>query len=205
MTELDLEQIKAMQSRTDRIELLHKSILIMRTRSFEYGVMIGEELTKQRDELPYGTFIKWMKDNLPLISRSTANRYIRVYENQDELREKLGEHLELKKAYSLLSKRSEKTVNSKSRQNVQRQHLDDKLRQSIREHKKKVNKAKRKALSGKPLLKTEQKLLLTDLEEQKEKSKSKIEKKKKEIEKEIQKLAKMEELERKAGKADVSQ
>jgi elongation factor Tu len=62
-----------------------------------------------------------------------------------------------------------------------------------------------KALSGKPLLKTEQKLLLTDLEEQKEKSKSKIEKKKKEIEKEIQKLAKMEELERKAGKADVSQ
>ncbi|HMZ58132.1 MAG TPA: DUF3102 domain-containing protein [Leptospiraceae bacterium] len=198
MTELDLEQIKAMQSRTDRIELLHKSILIMRTRSFEFGVMIGEELTKQRDELPYGTFIKWMKDNLPLISRSTANRYIRVYENQDELREKLGEHLELKKAYSLLSKRTEKTVNSKSKQNVHRQHLDDKLRQSIREHKKKVSKAKRKALSGKPLLKTEQKLLLSDLEEQKEKSKSRIEKKKMEIEREMQKILKYEEIEKRA-------
>ena len=89
-------------------------------------------------------------------------------------------------------------MNSKSKQNVHRQHLDYKLRQSIREHKKKVSKAKRKALSGKPLLKTEQKLLLSYLEEQKEKSKSRIEKKKMEIEREMQKILKYEEIEKRA-------
>lgn len=114
---INIDSIQSIESRTERINLLHKSILLMQIKSFEYGVMIGKELSEQKAELPHGHFIKWIETNIPSISRMTANRYLRVYENQDFLREKLGDSLEINRAYKLLSK-PQKTINPKNKNEV---------------------------------------------------------------------------------------
>lgn len=167
---ISIESINALESRNERIEILHKSILTMRLRSFEFGVMIGKELSEQKAELPHGQFIKWLETNVPTISRMTANRYIRVYENRDMLREKLGENLELKKAYNLLSKKKEKAVNPQNKTEVLKDKLDEHLKNSINDNRKKIAAAKRKVLKGESLKITEKKLLEKDTKEKKEKA-----------------------------------
>ena len=147
----------------------------MQLRTFEFGVMIGKELSEQKAELPHGHFIKWLNSNVPFISRMTANRYIRVYENQDMLREKLGENLELKKAYNLLSKKTEKPINPKNKTEVLKNKLDEHLKNSITDNRQKIALAKRKVLKGETLKKREKKLLEKDTIAKREKVKKAIE------------------------------
>ncbi|MCB1177607.1 MAG: DUF3102 domain-containing protein [Leptospiraceae bacterium] len=172
---ISLESIRDIENRNERIEILHKSILSMQLRTFEFGVMIGKELSEQKAELPHGHFIKWLNSNVPFISRMTANRYIRVYENQDMLREKLGENLELKKAYNLLSKKTEKPINPKNKTEVLKNKLDEHLKNSITDNRQKIALAKRKVLKGETLKKREKKLLEKDTIAKREKVKKAIE------------------------------
>ena len=172
---INIDSIQSIESRTERINLLHKSILLMQIKSFEYGVMIGKELSEQKAELPHGHFIKWIETNIPSISRMTANRYLRVYENQDFLREKLGDSLEINRAYKLLSK-PQKTINPKNKNEVLKNKLDNHLLDSIKLHKQKVTHAKKNLLKGKPINKIEKKLLQKDTQEKRNKILSSIDK-----------------------------
>jgi hypothetical protein len=188
---INIDSIQSIESRTERINLLHKSILLMQIKSFEYGVMIGKELSEQKAELPHGHFIKWIETNIPSISRMTANRYLRVYENQDFLREKLGDSLEINRAYKLLSK-PQKTINPKNKNEVLKNKLDNHLLDSIKLHKQKVTHAKKNLLKGKPINKIEKKLLQKDTQEKRNKILSSIDKARARLEKLEEILSKLE-------------
>lgn len=190
MNEITIEQVKDIENRTERIELLHKMILTMKLKSFDFAVSIGEELTKQKEELPHGTFIKWIESNLPFMSRMTANNYIRVFENREMLRAELGERLELNLAYKWLNRK--KKPKQVSKQDSVKEKVDSVLKDSIKENRKKISKAKRKALKGEPLLKTEKKLLLNDTSEKKAKLEKRIQKARESLEKLEQLLEKLE-------------
>jgi len=188
---INIDSIQSIESRTERINLLHKSILLMQINTFEYGVMIGKELSEQKAELPHGHFIKWIETNIPSISRMTANRYLRVYENQDFLREKLGDSLEINRAYKLLSK-PQKTINPKNKNEVLKNKLDNHLLDSIKLHKQKVTHAKKNLLKGKPINKIEKKLLQKDTQEKRNKILSSIDKARARLEKLEEILSKLE-------------
>ena len=188
---INIDSIQSIESRTERINLLHKSILLMQINTFEYGVMIGKELSEQKAELPHGQFIKWIETNIPSISRMTANRYLRVYENQDFLREKLGDSLEINRAYKLLSK-PQKTINQKNKNEVLKNKLDSHLLDSIKLHKQKVTHAKKNLLKGKPINKIEKKLLQKDTQEKRNKILSSIDKARARLEKLEEILSKLE-------------
>ena len=188
---INIDSIQSIESRTERINLLHKSILLMQIKSFEYGVMIGKELSEQKAELPHGHFIKWIETNIPSISRMTANRYLRVYENQDFLREKLGDSLEINRAYKLLSK-PQKTINPKNKNEVLKNKLDNHLLDSIKLHKQKVTHAKKNLLKGKPINKIEKKLLQKDTQEKRNKILSSIDTARARLEKLEEILSKLE-------------
>ena len=188
---INIDSIQSIESRTERINLLHKSILLMQIKSFEYGVMIGKELSEQKAELPHGHFIKWIETNIPSISRMTANRYLRVYENQDFLREKLSDSLEVNSAYKLLSK-PQKTINPKNKNEVLKNKLDNHLLDSIKLHKQKVTHAKKNLLKGKPINKIEKKLLQKDTQEKRNKILSSIDKARARLEKLEEILSKLE-------------
>lgn len=188
---INIEAIQAIENRVERIELLHKSILSMQIHSFEFGVWIGKELSQQKAELPHGQFIKWIGSNLKSISRMTANRYLRIYENQDFLREQLGEKLELSKAYKLLSK-PQKTINPKNKAEVIKDKIDSHLLKSIDIHRKQVSDARKKLLKGKPIGKAEKKLLSKDTQEKKNKVLNSIEKARVRLEKLEEILRKLE-------------
>jgi exonuclease VII large subunit len=141
--------------------------------------------------LPHGHFIKWIETNIPSISRMTANRYLRVYENQDFLREKLGDSLEINRAYKLLSK-PQKTINPKNKNEVLKNKLDNHLLDSIKLHKQKVTHAKKNLLKGKPINKIEKKLLQKDTQEKRNKILSSIDKARARLEKLEEILSKLE-------------
>lgn len=92
---------------TEKYKELVKNSLI----AFKNAIELGEELQTVKDNLPHGQFTKWIEKNTPFISERTARRYITIYKKQNILREKLGDNLELKKAYELLSKKPEKVIN----------------------------------------------------------------------------------------------
>jgi len=179
---INIESIQSIESRTERINLLHKSILLMQINTFEYGVLIGKELSEQKADLPHGHFIKWIEKNIPSISRMTANNYMRVYENQDYLREKLGEKLELNLAYKELGKK-QKAINPQNKMEVIKSKIDSHLIDSIKLHKQKVSIAKKKLLKGQPIKKSEKAILEKDTNEKKKKIVSSMEKVKASIEK----------------------
>lgn len=89
---------------------LHKEIINDLLSAFEKAVRLGGILTEIKNELPYGSFGKFIETNMPF-SRMTANRYIRVYQSQDKLRLELKGNLELKKAYKFLESPKEKHIN----------------------------------------------------------------------------------------------
>lgn len=89
----------------DRIYELHKEAISHTLYAFERAVDIGKLLILTKENLPHGHYMKWVKENLTFISRATSNRYLAIATNEKILREKLGESLELKKAYNILPKK----------------------------------------------------------------------------------------------------
>ena len=151
--------------------------------------MIGKELSEQKAELPHGHFIKWIEKNIPSISRMTANNYMRVFENQDYLREKLAEKLELNLAYKELGKK-QKAINPQNKMDTIKSKIDNHLLDSIKLHKQKVSIARKKLLKGQPIKKSEKAILKKDTTERKKKIVSSIEKVKVSIEKSQAKIIK---------------
>ena len=189
LVSINIDSIQSIENRTERINLLHNSILLMQINTFEYGVMIGKELSEQKAELPHGHFIKWIEKNIPSISRMTANNYMRVFENQDYLREKLAEKLELNLAYKELGKK-QKAINPQNKMDTIKSKIDNHLLDSINLHKQKVSIARKKLLKGQPIKKSEKAILKKDTTERKKKIVSSIEKVKVSIEKSQAKIIK---------------
>ena len=159
--------------------------------AFKNAVRIGRALSDIKDNKPHGQFIPWVKKNVPFISERTARRYLGIYKKQDYLREKLGETLELKKAYALLTKKSEKPINPKTSAEKARAKLDSHLVDSIGDTRKRISLAKRKVLKGQPIPKREKKLLEKDTREKKERTLRAIEKARQRLEKLEQLLEKL--------------
>lgn len=103
---------------SQEIRSLHISILNKTLQAFELSVKLGEKLIYAKENLPHGQFKKFIEQDVKIVSLRTAQRYMQFYFKQDELREKLGESLDITKATkyisSLSSKKSkDKTVNDK--------------------------------------------------------------------------------------------
>jgi len=93
-----------------RIIELHDSVIGGMRNVLQNSILIGEELSKKKQELGHGNWIPWIDSNLPFSERSARN-YLRLYENRDILnRQPIAD---LKSAIKFLSDSSmdEKEIN----------------------------------------------------------------------------------------------
>jgi hypothetical protein len=114
--ENELEEIKTdtvtvfnIDESTEKAKDYYKQLVRNTLLAFKNAIGLGYELTLLKDHLPHGQFTKHLKENLNFISERTARRYMQIYDKREFLKEKLGEKLELKKAYKLLSEKKPKT------------------------------------------------------------------------------------------------
>jgi len=131
----------------DRIYELHKEAISHTLYAFERAVDIGKLLILTKENLPHGHYMKWVKENLTFISRATSNRYLAIATNEKILREKLGESLELKKAYNILFEK-------KPNQKIEKDDKKDLFFKSVADdHIQKKNDSKKAKLIEKQLIK----------------------------------------------------
>ncbi|TGN20801.1 DUF3102 domain-containing protein [Leptospira idonii] len=93
-----------------RIIELHDSVIGGMRNVLQNSILIGEELSKKKQELGHGNWIPWIEGNLPFSERSARN-YIRLFENKEVLnRQPIAD---LKSAIKFLSDSSgdEKEIN----------------------------------------------------------------------------------------------
>lgn len=74
------------KNRIKEITELHSDISSLIMTALQKAIRIGELLTKQKEELPYGHFTPWIDENLPFTKRS-AQEYMRFYDNRQLLQE----------------------------------------------------------------------------------------------------------------------
>jgi len=78
-----LTEIEA--NRVQEIIQLHNQLGSYLRLGLSNAIRIGQLLTEQKDNLSYGEFTPWVRDNLPFTDR-TARNYMRVYRERDRLR-----------------------------------------------------------------------------------------------------------------------
>lgn len=146
----------------DEIHSLHFETVELTIKGFENAVRIGEILNRIKQALPHGQFTGFVKREFDYISLRTSQYYLKMYHNQDRLREELGNNLSFKNAIKHISKPS-KTGKTPPPKNAER------LEKILSEHEVKVKEAKknlRKYLSGKiPVIPTEEKEILIPMNE----------------------------------------
>jgi hypothetical protein len=90
-------------SRISEIEKLHAEIgVILRkaaTESLPKAIRIGELLNSQKSDMPHGTFISWVEENLSIGKRQAQN-YMKVFQRRNELSDYSGS---FKEAIGLLA------------------------------------------------------------------------------------------------------
>ena len=86
----------------------HLTILNKTKEAFELAVKLGSRLVRIKENLPHGHFKKFIAENVEIISLRTSQRYMQIFFKQDELREKLGDALDISKATKYLSSQNEK-------------------------------------------------------------------------------------------------
>ena len=86
----------------------HLNILNKTKQAFELAVKLGERLVRIKANLPHGHFKKVLSEKVEIISLRTSQRYMQIFFNQDELRQKLGDALDISRATKYLSDRSKK-------------------------------------------------------------------------------------------------
>lgn len=89
---------------TDAAEIikLHRKITELADGLLDNAIRCGGFLWRVKEELSHGEWTPWCQKNLPSISMDTIQRYIKCYQNKDEL--KGAEIGDLSKAYKLLKK-----------------------------------------------------------------------------------------------------
>ena len=101
-----------MKKETKEVVSLHLSIVNKSKQAFELSVKLGEKLVAIKEKLPHGHFKKFIANNVKIVSIRTAQRYMQFYFKQDELREKLGDMIEINKATKYISSQSDKKKNN---------------------------------------------------------------------------------------------
>ena len=144
----------------DEIHRLHFETVELLKKGFENAVKIGEILNRIKLALPHGKFTGFVKKEFSYISLRTSQYYLKMYHNQDRLRDELGENLSLKAAIRHIEKpKNKKDIPANA----------ESLKKILSEHEVKVKEAKkhlRKFLSGKlPALQTEEKQILIPMNE----------------------------------------
>lgn len=129
-----------------QIKKLHFSAMKKSIEAFNHAVEIGGILKEIRDDLPYGYFTNFLKENFAYASDRTARRYMQFHDRQDDLRKALGELLDISSATKYLE-----SLNLKGRK-----ELPKKTVETIQNFKKEYNKSLKLAMKKKdPALLTE--------------------------------------------------
>lgn len=76
---------KLLKFSASEVKKLHLEILNLAQGSLGRAVTAGKILTGVKSKLDHGEWIPWVNENLPFMSESTVKRYIRCYENRNEL------------------------------------------------------------------------------------------------------------------------
>lgn len=67
-----------------RVNALHERACSSLKDAVQYAIQIGDMLSQQKEELPHGSFLKWVEDNLAFSAR-TAQNYIKIFKHKEEL------------------------------------------------------------------------------------------------------------------------
>jgi hypothetical protein len=119
MNELNLKDLSSIDVKIlskeqldELLDNLHLESGIKKHQLFELAILTGKTIIELKDRIfkdhGYGYFGKHIKIKHPLLSMATIKNYVMIAENEIELREKLGENKELKKAYEYLRNKNKK-------------------------------------------------------------------------------------------------
>ena len=101
-----------MSTEAERIKTIKKLFAEWKSsarKTLDTGIQIGKLLTEQKKKVGHGKWESWIKTNLPF-SHMTATKYMRYYENRQEIKSKGA--LLLEEAYRLLKKPTISTPDS---------------------------------------------------------------------------------------------
>lgn len=87
-------------SPAEEINALDREIAGIARTSLELAIRVGMLLAKQKESLPHGHWLKWVKANVKFSIRR-VDRYLMIYASRDQL--KMANVSNLTKAYALLS------------------------------------------------------------------------------------------------------
>jgi hypothetical protein len=102
--------------RVERINLLHQELMGMVKMTVDIAIEIGGLLTQQKLECEHGTWLPWLKANVPF-SQKTAWNYMSCYKNRVKLVTVTNLNLTLKEIYRLIDtpEETEPKASSKSK------------------------------------------------------------------------------------------
>jgi hypothetical protein len=107
---MSTEEVKTLVASNTAIEInkLHKELLDLRETALEKAIRIGELLIANKKAVPHGAWLKWIDKNLEFGS-GMAERYMRIFDNKDELQNRLPKTdlVTITDAYLLLAKKSD--------------------------------------------------------------------------------------------------
>jgi hypothetical protein len=145
------------ESRKKQIIDNHNAIYKNSLDSLHRAIEIGKLLTEQKEELPHGEFLPWLKENMPF-SDETARKYMKLFQYSDT--DKIQSAWNLQEAYRQIESieaQERQTERQKARQRVQeyrrtgvkpegwKRGTDDKLLQEEEERDRRIEEAKEQA------------------------------------------------------------
>jgi hypothetical protein len=80
-----MDEIESSNAVSEEINRLHEQNCIAARNTIERAIRIGELLAKQKDTLTHGEWFPWFDKNIKF-SRDTAERYRKVYERRNEIK-----------------------------------------------------------------------------------------------------------------------
>ena len=77
--------LPALDALADRINAEHQACHAAVKKGLEHALEAGRLLLETKAGLAHGEWLPWLKENCPDISERSAQRYIRLAENQEDL------------------------------------------------------------------------------------------------------------------------
>ena len=112
MTKLEKVQPVALsediQADLDELLSYQNNIVFHRVSAFENAVMFGKKIIhmKKSGKIPKGKFKQWVIEHVSFVKYRMIANYMNIAKNEDLLRLKLGESLEIKKSIQWLTKQN---------------------------------------------------------------------------------------------------
>ncbi len=169
----------SLKAEVEALSSLHLEIVNSLLTTFDKAIELGDRLIRLKDRLPHGKFIKFVETHFTVFTVRTAQNYMKLYLNRDELRANLDSKLEVGQALRYLT--------HKKKENNKSTAIEEQTHKTINEHTKKLNLTigkfnrlnkvnSEKALNYFNNNKPEQKLLLEAIEQKLSKTSKTVEK-----------------------------